>query len=70
MVGDHELAKRHLAKAIEQGAVEMYRLRTQERLSFITIAQRTGRSRERIRQILHVYCRLEGLPFPGKYKGR
>jgi hypothetical protein len=59
-----------LAKAIAQGAVEMYQLRTKERLSFVTIANRTGRSRERIRQIIGLYCHLEGLPFPGKYKGR
>lgn len=59
-----------LAKAIAQGAIEMYRLRTKERLSFVTIAHRTGRSRERVRQILKMYCLLEGLPFPGKYKGR
>lgn len=62
--------ERRLSKAIEQGAVEMYRLRAQERLSFVTIAERTGRSRERVRQILKVYCHLEGLPFPGRFRGR
>lgn len=58
-----------LAKAIAQGAVEMHRLRTKDRLSFVTIARRTGRSRERVRQIIGLYCHLERLPFPGKYKG-
>ncbi|MGH2878175.1 MAG: hypothetical protein ACRDK4_01010 [Solirubrobacteraceae bacterium] len=61
--------ERRLAKAIEQGAVEMYRQRTEERLSFVTIATRTGRSRERVRQILKVYCHLEELPFPGRFRG-
>lgn len=70
MVSDAERDQQRLAKAIEQGAVEMYQLRTQERLSFVTIAARTGRSRERVRQILKMYCRLEGLPFPGRFKGR
>jgi hypothetical protein len=69
MVSDQERDARLLAKAIAQGAVEMYRLRTQERLSFVTIARRTGRSRERIKQILKLYCHLEGLPFPGRFKG-
>lgn len=70
MVSDIERSTIQLAKAIQQGAPQMYRLRAQERLSFVTIAGRTGRSRERVRQILHVYCRLEGLPFPGGFKGR
>lgn len=61
---------RRLAKAIEQGAIQMYQLRAQERLSFNTIAERTGRSRERVRQILKLYCHLEGLPFPGGFRGR
>lgn len=69
MVSDAD-DKRRLAKAIEQGAVEMYQLRAQERLSFVTIAARTGRSRERIRQVLKVYCHLEGVPFPGRFRGR
>ncbi|MGN6373699.1 MAG: hypothetical protein ACTHM1_12070, partial [Solirubrobacteraceae bacterium] len=58
-----------LGKAIAQGAAEMYRLRTKERLSFVTIASRTGRSRERVRQIIRLYSHHERLPFPGKYKG-
>jgi DNA-directed RNA polymerase sigma subunit (sigma70/sigma32) len=68
MVSDAD-DKRRLAKAIEQGAIEMYRLRAQERLSFVSIAGRTGRSRERVRQILKVYCHLEGLTFPGRFRG-
>lgn len=59
-----------LAKAIQQGAIKMYRLRTKERLSYPSIAKRCGCSRERVKQILALYCRLEGLPYPGKYKGR
>lgn len=69
MVSDAERDQRLRAKTIQQGAVEMYRLRTQERLSFVTIAAQTGRSRERVRQILKMYCRLEGLSFPGRFKG-
>lgn len=61
---------RLLAKAIQQGAIEMYRLRTKERLSYPSIAKRCGCSRERVKQVLALYCRLEGLPYPGKYKGR
>jgi DNA-binding transcriptional MerR regulator len=70
MVRDGEGQQRRLTKAIDQGAVEIYRLRTQERLSFIRIARQTGRSPERIRQILKIYCVLEGLPFPGGFRGR
>jgi hypothetical protein len=65
-----ECDNRHLAKAIEQGAVEMYRLRTQERLSYPKIAERFGCSRERVKQIIRLYCHIERLPFPGKFKGR
>lgn len=58
------------AKGTDARATEMYRLRTQEGLTFPEIAERFGRSRERVRQIIHQYCHATGLSYPGKAQHR
>jgi hypothetical protein len=59
-----------LAKATDQRAREMYRLRTEERLSFREIGERFDRSPERVRQIIVLYAHVGGLPYPARIKGR
>jgi DNA-directed RNA polymerase sigma subunit (sigma70/sigma32) len=49
---------------IDQRAPEMYRLRTDEHLTYRQIGERYERSPERVRQIIRHYCHAEGLPFP------
>jgi DNA-directed RNA polymerase specialized sigma subunit len=64
MVSEQERDQRRRAKATDQRATEMYRLRTDERLTLKQIAERYERSPERVRQIIRLYCHLEGLPYP------
>lgn len=59
--------QRH-TKATDARAQEMYRLRTQEHLTLRQIGERYDRSPERVRQILRLYCRAEGLEYPSKHR--
>jgi DNA-directed RNA polymerase sigma subunit (sigma70/sigma32) len=60
--------KRRIAKATDERATEMYRLRTQDKLSMAKIGQRYNRTPERVRQILKRYCHTKGLPYPARIK--
>jgi DNA-directed RNA polymerase specialized sigma subunit len=67
VVDEQERDRRRLAKATNQRAQEMYRLRTQEHLTLKQIAERYDRSPERVRQILRLYCHAEGIDYPRKH---
>ena len=66
MVDEQERDRRRLAKATNKRAQAMYRLRAQEHLTFHAIGEQFDVSPERVRQIIRLYCHVEGLSFPGK----
>jgi DNA-directed RNA polymerase sigma subunit (sigma70/sigma32) len=70
MVDEHERDQRRRAKATNQRAVEMYRLRVEQPLSFREIGQRFGLSSERARRIIRLYAHIEGLPYHARVKRR
>ena len=58
------------AKATDQRATEMYRLRTEENLSLKKIGERFDISPERVRQVIKMYCHITGEPYPARVKQR
>lgn len=60
--------KKLRAKATPERNAEMYRLRTQDKLSMVKIGERFGVTPERVRQVIKTHCHKEGLPYPARIK--